>query len=328
MTRELPADIASLPGYARVFERGRLTLGLMAPIEGYPGRPGPTLHDHAALVRQADRLGFAAIWARDVPFYDPRFGDVGQILDPMIYLGWLAAHTREIAIGTAGIVLPLRDPVLVAKQAASVDQLLGGRFILGLSSGDRPTEYPAMGREFDDRADRFREARQIIDRLTTTSFPSFTTRHYGTFDGGLDLVPKPVGPRLPTVAIGRGGQDFAWLYANMDAWIWHLSDFAKLPDVIGQWHAVGEAQGLAYKPYGYSTFFELAEDPDTPLQYAHGIRIGRHAFVELLHRQQREGVCHLAINLRPSRRPSSEVLDELAEFVLPHFPSVRGNADA
>lgn len=321
MARELAPDIAGQAGYGRVFSADRLTLGLMAPVEGYPGRPGPTLHDHAALIQLADELGFAAIWARDVPFYDPRFGDVGQILDPMIYLGWLAALTRKITIGTAGIVLPLRDPVLVAKQAASVDQLLGGRFVLGLSSGDRPTEYPAMGRNFDDRSERFREAREIISKLTTSHFPRFDTRYYGSFDGGLDLVPKPRGARLPTVAIGRGGQSFEWLYANMDAWIWHLSDFSKLPQVIAQWHAAGEAQGLPYKPYGYSTFFELDADPNAPLQFAHGIRIGRNPLIELLKRQQDEGVRHLAINLRPSHRPSAEVLDELAEFLLPHFPT-------
>ena len=53
----------------------------------------------------------------------------------MVYAGFLASITRNVAIGTAGIVLPLRDPLIVAKQTASVDQQLGGRFILGLASG-------------------------------------------------------------------------------------------------------------------------------------------------------------------------------------------------
>lgn len=63
------------------------------------------------------------------------FGDTGQILDPLVYLGALATATKKIALGTTGIVLPLRDPVSTAKQALSVDFLSGGRFIMGLSTG-------------------------------------------------------------------------------------------------------------------------------------------------------------------------------------------------
>ncbi len=91
----------------------------------YPRSDTPTMRNHTALATLADELGFAALWLRDVPFRDPAFGDVGQIYDPMVYAGWLAAATRYIAIGTAGIVLPLRDPLAVAKQALSVDQLTG-----------------------------------------------------------------------------------------------------------------------------------------------------------------------------------------------------------
>jgi luciferase-type oxidoreductase len=116
----------------------------------------PTLADHLARARQADEAGFAALWLRDVPFLDPDFGDAGQVLDPFVYAGFLAAVTSRIGIGTAGVVLPLRDPLIVAKQATSVDQLLGARFLLGLSSGDRPEEYPAFRVDFESRPSDFR----------------------------------------------------------------------------------------------------------------------------------------------------------------------------
>lgn len=154
-TGELSSQLKLHPGYSRVFEPGHLTFGFIAPLESYPDTPGPTLQHHVAMAQKADEAGFAAVWLRDVPFWDPNFGDVGQILDPMIYAGYLAAVTRQITIGTAGIVLPLRDPLIVAKQATSVDQLLGGRFIMGVATGDRPTEYPAFGIDFDSRAARF-----------------------------------------------------------------------------------------------------------------------------------------------------------------------------
>jgi luciferase-type oxidoreductase len=154
----LPADLRHHRGFARTFAPGKLTFGFIAPLEAYPNTPGPTLADHEKMAQYVDEAGFSSIWLRDVPFYDPSFGDVGQAIDPMVYAGFLAAITRQIGIGTAGIVLPLRDPLIVAKQAASVDVLLKGRFMLGLASGDRPAEYPAFGSDFDTRAERYREA--------------------------------------------------------------------------------------------------------------------------------------------------------------------------
>ena len=92
-------------GFARVLQPGRLTFGFIAPLEGYPDRPAPTMCDHLAMARKADDAGFAAVWLRDVPFFDPSFGDVGQVFDPMVYAGFLAGVTSKISIGTAGIIM-------------------------------------------------------------------------------------------------------------------------------------------------------------------------------------------------------------------------------
>jgi hypothetical protein len=62
------ASLAQHPGYARVFQPGRLTFGLIAPLEAYPAAPWPTLQDHVAAAKLVDSLDFAAIWLRDVPF--------------------------------------------------------------------------------------------------------------------------------------------------------------------------------------------------------------------------------------------------------------------
>ena len=88
-----------------MFADGRLTLGLFVPIEAYQGSI-PTMRDHLVRARQAERLGFAALWIRDIPLYDPSFGDVGQIYDPWVYLGHLARYTRRMALATGSIVLP------------------------------------------------------------------------------------------------------------------------------------------------------------------------------------------------------------------------------
>ena len=227
----------------------------------------------------------------DIPFYDPSFGDVGQVFDPVVYGGWLAAATQQLAIGTAGIVLPLRDPLSIAKQATTLDHLTGNRFLLGLSTGDRPIEYPAFGMTFDNRAERFRDAHAMLRAVTEGAFPQHRSAHYGTLDGGLDLIPKPIGDRLPTLAIGRCGQSIEWLAANMDAWIWHQSDFNRLGDVVTQWNAA--VGGTTFKPYGYGAFFDLDKDPSAPLRAGRGIVAGRRALIDLLKRQRDEGVSHI-----------------------------------
>jgi luciferase-type oxidoreductase len=304
-------------GFARVFQPGRLTFGFIAPLEAYPDKPAPTMRDHEAMARMADDAGFAALWLRDVPFYDPGFGDLAQVFDPMVYASFLAGVTRRITIGTAGIVLPLRDPIAVAKQATSLDHLTRNRFLLGLSTGDRPVEYPAFGANFEDRAERFRDAHALIRAVTEESHPIYRSGHYGVLDGGLDLLPKPIGPRLPTLAIGRAGQTIEWLAGNMDGWIWHQSDFNRLGEVVTRWRAA--APDGSFKPYGYGCFFDLDRDPHAPLRASHGVTGGRHALIELWKRQRDEGVSHVALNMKISRRPASEILGELAEHVLPIF---------
>lgn len=306
-------------GYARVFQPGHLTFGFIAPLESYPDSPGPTLQDHAQLARRVDEAGFSAIWLREVPFYDPNFGDVGQILDPLVYAGFLAGVTRNIAIGTAGIVLPLRDPLIVAKQAASIDQLLGGRFILGLATGDRPVEYPAFGLDFNNRAERFRDALAIIRAATETHWPVHASKFYGQLNGDIDLIPKPVGPRLPTIIVGQAGQSLEWIGENTDGILSYISNPILIPQIIERWRTVC-GQGI-YKPYGYGTLFDLDRDPNFPLQAGRVLRAGRNALIEHWKRQQDQGVGHVALHFKPQRRHASEVIDELGEYLLPHFPS-------
>lgn len=317
---KMSAELARHRGYARIFQPGRLTFGFIAPLESYPDSPGPTLADHAEMAMKVDRAGFAALWLRDVPFYDPNFGDVGQVLDPLAYAAYLAAITRNITIGTAGIVLPLRDPLIVAKQAATVDQLLGGRLVLGLATGDRPVEYPAFGVDFDTRAARFRDALAVIRAATEQAWPVHASQFYGRLSGSLDLVPKPVAGRLPTIVIGHAGQSNEWTAQNTDGILSYLANPLQIPAIIEQWRAAC-GPGV-FKPYGYGTLFDLDRDPDLPLQPGRVLRAGRNALRELWLRQQEQGVSHVGLHFKPQRRPAAEVIDELGEHLLPLFPSL------
>lgn len=309
-------DLANHGAFNRTFQEGQLTIGFISPACGYPDSPFPSLSDQAEIAQRLDQSDAATLWLRDVPFYDPSFGDTGQVLDPLVYAGWLAALTHRIAIGTAGIVTPLREPVITAKQIASADQLLGGRFLAGMASGDRPTEYPAFGVDFASRVERYQEAVSLVKTLTSASFPRLQTRHFGHLRGDIDLVPKPAAPRIPIIAIGRAGQTLEWLAGNVDAWIWH-GDPMRMTAAVAHWREATETRGFV--PFGYGAMFDLDVDPGAPLQTGRILRGGRNALKDFLAGQREAGINHVALNLKPTRRPALDIIHELQAHILPEF---------
>lgn len=307
-------------GFARMFQPNRLTLGLILPmaplINGIPEMAG-----QLDLAASADRHGFAALWVRDVPLFDPEFNDAGQIYDPWVWLGQLATVTRTIALSTAGIVLPLWHPLHTAKAAASVDVISGGRFVLGAASGDRPTEYPAFNLSHEGRGAAYKEYVEVIRRTTTQDYPRLSGT-FGTLEH-LDLLPKPTGRYLPILAIGSAQQSLQWIARNLDGWVTYFRPIETQKPRIETWHNVVETQsGGAFRPFAQSMFIDLTEDPDAaPSPIFLGYRLGRNRLMEELDALAGLGVNHVAFNLRHSTRPAPDVLQELAEFVLPRFPS-------
>lgn len=304
-------------GYQRLFEPKKLTFGLIAPMKGYANSPFPDMNDHEDLVKRTEEAGFGAIWLRDVPFYDPGFGDAGQLYDPMVYAGWLAAKTKDIVIGTAGVVLPLRDPILLAKQALSLDHLTNGRFILGIAGGDRPDEYPAFGIDYENRAERFRDAVDVMKAVWEQDFPVHKSEYYGQLAGNLDMVPKLKSGHLPLINIGRARQSLTWIAENTDGWIWHGPQARDVAGVMDMWQRRNENE---YSPYGYAHFFDLDENPDAPVQVSGNFLTGgRNHLIEYWENQREQGLSHMLMNLKPSQRDPKAILDEFGEHILPVF---------
>ena len=202
--------------YNSVFKPNQLSIGIVVPIENYAHGTVPTMIDHVKRVQWIEKLGFKALWIRDVPFHVPSFGDAGQTFDPFTYLGYLAGQTSEIALGISSIVLPLHHPVHVAKSAATIDQLSGGRLIMGVASGDRPTEYPAMNIEFEKRTELFREAFAYI-RKAQESFPILQSKHFGNLTGQIDVLPKATAHKIPMLITGHSRQSIEW---DCRTWRW------------------------------------------------------------------------------------------------------------
>ena len=267
--------------------------------------PGePDLRRHAELARLADRLGFRALWLRDVPLYDPSFGDAAQVFEVFTYLGYLAGITEHILLGTAAVVLPLREPVLTLKAAASVDQLSGGRLLLGVASGDRPVEYPVFGRDFEQRGAAFREQVAMLRDWGTAHLPA-----------GIRLLPRPA-TRLPLLMAGLAQQSPAWIGEQMDGWLAYPGTPDDHARRAAQWRAVaGEG-----KPYVSFIHLDLDQDPAMPLQrFRFGARTGRDGLIAELEAMREAGVRHIGLQLRQNRRPLDDTMQEIAQYVLPVF---------
>ena len=159
----------------------------------------PEMPDPQALIAYAERaeaLGFDSLWVWDHIFLgvDPPF----PILDSLTILAAIAARTQRIKLGTGVLVLPLRNPVVLAKQVSSLDLICGGRLLLGLAAGWYRREFDAVGATFHERGRLMDRNLEILRRLLTEpkvdgEYPPYLLR-------GSNLSPKPA--RMPTVLIG------------------------------------------------------------------------------------------------------------------------------
>jgi probable F420-dependent oxidoreductase len=173
-----------------------------------------------AVAAAADSCGFATLWAgehvvmvdRSVSRYP--YSDDGVIgvpaeadwLDPIITLGFAAAASSRIGVATGVLLLPEHNPVVVAKQAASLDRLSGGRLTLGIGVGWSKEEFAALGVPFEHRAARTAEYVSAMRTLWRDDVASFDGK-FVDFDS-IRVNPKPVRDRRIPVVVG-GNSDVA-----------------------------------------------------------------------------------------------------------------------
>jgi luciferase-type oxidoreductase len=312
----------SHPGFARIFAPGRLTIGLFLPLWPYNGDFGQ-MSGQGRTIEKADQAGLGAIWLRDVPLRVSPESDVGQVYDPWTYAGWIAAKTAHLTIAMGSVIFTLRHPIDLAKCATSLDQLSGGRLVLGAASGDRPREFPAYGVDFGTRDQRFRDA--------VAMFRALVSDHSDGSD--LELLPKPVTGRIPLIMTGSCRQSGSWLAQHGDGWLVYPGPTATAdgPKQLGRKIAIWREliPDGEFKPAVTNEWIDLVEDPlfpPTPLQGGFILRTGREGLLELLHRWQEAGVNHGALGVQHGSRPAAEVVAQLCDEVLPHFPALASAA--
>ncbi len=306
-------------GYNGVFQPNRLSVGIVIPIENYAVGAAPTMKKHLERVQLIDELGFKGLWVRDVPLNVPSFGDVGQMFDPFTYLGFLAGQTKNIALGTGSIALPLHHPLHIAKSAATLDQLSGGRLILGVASGDRLQEYPAMGLNHEKRGERFREAFEYM-RSAQEDFPILENNHFGDLKGDVDVLPKAINHKIPMLITGFSRQSLEWNAEHGDGWIYYPRNLYQQQYTIAQWRELVAKSSEYDKPFMQPLYIDLQSDDDFKPQPIHlGFRVGIKYLIEYLQYLQEIGVNHIIFNLRFNTMDLEKTLEYIAKKLLPKF---------
>lgn len=154
----------------------------------------------AAVAAAAEAAGFGGFGFTDHPAPSQRWLEAGghDALDPFVAMGFAAAHTATLRLIPNVVVLPYRNPFVVAKAGATLDLLSGGRFTLAVGVGYLKREFASLGVDFDERGALVEEALQVIRAVWTGDDISFEGRHF-TADG-ITAHPRPNSP--PPIWIG------------------------------------------------------------------------------------------------------------------------------
>jgi probable F420-dependent oxidoreductase len=220
-------------------------LGLFGLNAGTTCGPAET----ARLARLAEELGYDSIWAGEhIVVPSPRvppspMEPTDPILDPLVHLAFVAAATERVLLATGIVILPQRNPLVLAKQVASLDVLCGGRLLLGIGTGYLESEMAAIGVPMAGRGARTDDHLAAMRALWSHPGP---VEHHGPFVdfGGVDAHPRPVQPGGPRIVVG-GHTPAAFRRAVAQAHGWY--GFALTPEsardcVAGLRRAAGEVE--------------------------------------------------------------------------------------
>src|SRR5947207_8438732 len=166
-------------------------IGIHLPQAGSKATPA-LIRDHA---RRAEALGFSDIWVGE-HIIVPRatFPRSPLFYDPVLTLTWVAAVTRRVRLGTSVLVLPMRHPLPLAKELATLHNLSEGRLILGVGVGWLEAEFAALGVPFHERGRRMDEGIAMMRAVWSKDPVSFSAKHIAADIQDMTMLPQPVSP--------------------------------------------------------------------------------------------------------------------------------------
>lgn len=205
---------------------------------------------------RVEELGYDSVWVLEQPIGS------APTLDPISLLAHASALTSRVGLGTAVILLPLRDPVTLAKALATVDQLSGGRLIVGVALGGRSVHYSAFGLSAEGRVRRFEEAIGLLRLLWTERSVTFRGEFWQL--DGVQVEPKPLQRPHPPVWFG-GGRPAALRRAVAigDGWIGAGSSSTdEFRGAVAMLREELEARGRNPSSFPLAKRVYIAVDPD------------------------------------------------------------------
>ena len=271
--------------------------------------------DLAAMARTAEDCGFDSIWVSDHLLFRFEGKEPQGIWECWTLLSALAAVTSRVEIGALVSCTGFRNPALLAKMADTVDEISGGRLVLGLGAGWHEPEYDAFGYPFDHRAGRFAEALTIISGLLRHGEVDFR----GTYHAARDCELRPRGPRRhgPPIMIGSTGERMLRLAArHADIWnAWGKQDPAEIPPLRATVDGACRAEGRdpASMARSVSMLVDLPGAAGRPREEPPFVTGDAETIEGTLRGMAREGIGHVMVVLDPNTVAGIEALAPVLE---------------
>jgi probable F420-dependent oxidoreductase len=298
----------------------------------------PTLDEMVALVSQIDRCGYDSIWVADHISYP------AAILDPLLQLAQAAVVSRRLLLGIGVYLLPLRHPIPVAKQVATLDHLSEGRLIFGVGiGGEFPREFEACGVPVNERGPRLSEGIRLLRAALSGETLDHQGRYYPSFSG-IALQPPARQKDGPPIWVG-GRADAALARAGRlaDGWISYVVTPEMYRAALAKIAAAADKAGRRIERFGtgHLLFTRLDDSHEKALEAAtttlsrrYGTDMRRAAerygalgraeeVAERIRAFHAAGVRHLSIDLLGPYEERPDHIERFAREVLPLVADLR-----
>lgn len=206
----------------------------------------------AKVARAAEAAGFDSLWTGEhVVLPDPQvppspLPPLAPMLDPTVALAYLAAQTTKVRLGTGIIILPQRNPLVLAKELASLDVLSGGRLVFGVGIGYLEPEFAALGVPFADKGARTEEYLAAMLAIWTMEKPRFEGRFISY--GGVQARPQPAQkPHPPIIFGGHTPAAYSRAVRLAQGWYGFALDVERAKSSIAGLRAACERQGRRFE---------------------------------------------------------------------------------
>jgi len=276
------------------------------------------------MVRATEDLGYDSIWVGEHLLYRWADRPARGPWEAWTSLAAIAAATSRVEFGPLVACTNFHNPALLAKQASTIDEISGGRLILGLGAGWNETEFRAFGFPFDHRIDRFEEAFTIIRTLLRDGAIDFQGRFYQARD--CELLPRGPRPLGPPLMIGsKGPRMLAITLPHVDSWNVWFNDTGNKPEgvpplrevVDAACHAVGRDPAEVERTVAIHVRFPgghgRIQGDYSKLLAAAPLEGSPDDMAEVLRAYAREGIQHVQLVIDPITRDSIEAFSAVLQ---------------